>query len=109
MGGRIVMENQENFSTQQALGVETKPVSTVTPDIPKQLSETVDVAKAQLKVTANKAVESTSKGINRFTMYIREKETHEMLQDLGQVIRKHPGKSMAMGLALGFLVGKILR
>ncbi len=75
----------------------------------KQATEKIDVFSEQLKEKTNKAIETTTKGIDRVALYFKDKNSQELIDDVQQVIRKHPGKSVLGGLALGLLVGRILR
>ncbi len=74
-----------------------------------QVNQKVDNLAENIKSKTNKAVESTSRGIDRVTMYFKEKDSQAMMSDLQQVVRQHPGKSLISGLILGVLVGRILR
>lgn len=74
-----------------------------------KLSTTMDKVTTQMKERTNRAIESTSRGVDRMSIYMREKNTQEMVQDLQQVVRRHPGKSLVAGLFLGILVGKMMR
>jgi hypothetical protein len=61
------------------------------------------------KMGSSKTMESASKSIDRISMYLREKDSNEMLQDLQQVVRRHPGKSLVLSVLVGAMVGRVMR
>jgi ElaB/YqjD/DUF883 family membrane-anchored ribosome-binding protein len=106
------MENEFYTGTQNQ-GLSTEQSSSSVADrsqhMSSQINEKVDSLAENLKSKTNQAVESTSRGIDRMTMYFKEKDSQAMMEDLQQLVRKHPGKSLVSGVVLGVLLGKILR
>lgn len=64
---------------------------------------------SQIKERADRAMESTSKGIDRVAVYLREKDSRQMMRDLQHTVRKYPGRSLAAGLVVGLLIGRAMR
>lgn len=75
----------------------------------EQVSQKMEQVRGTMQETTTKAKEATTQGIDRVVTYFREKDTQEMITDLQQMVRKHPGKSLAAGLLLGVLVGRVMR
>lgn len=75
----------------------------------QKIQQQAQQVQTQLRDSAEKAWQSTSRGIDRVSMYFREKDSQEMVQDLQQVVRKYPGASVVAGLFLGVMIGKLMR
>lgn len=82
---------------------------TATKEWGEKVSHKVDDLTTQIKSSTNKAIDTTTRGIDRVTMYFRNKDTEAMLGDAQQMIRRHPGKSLLVGVLFGLMVGKVLR
>ncbi len=63
--------------------------------------------KAQEKT--HQVIHKTTKGIDRVTLYLKDKGSPGLVNDLQQTIRQHPGKSLIAGLLVGVVVGKLFR
>jgi len=50
----------------------------------------------------------TADALDATGRYVRELEGRDVMQDLGGLAKRHPGKSMIAAVALGFLVGRAL-
>jgi hypothetical protein len=52
--------------------------------------------------------ERTANALDATGRYVREFDTRDVMQDLGDVAKRHPGKSMLAAIALGFLFGRAI-
>jgi hypothetical protein len=111
------MENMNNINefgttgttgTTGTIGQESGSAGTKE-QIKEKMTQKVNEVGTIVQDRTNKALESTSKSVDRVAMYLKDKDSQAMLQDLQQVVRKHPGKSLVAGLLLGMMVGKIMR
>lgn len=50
----------------------------------------------------------TANALDATGRYVREFETRDVMEDLGNLAKRHPGKSMLAAVALGFLFGRAL-
>ena len=56
-----------------------------------------------------KAAHGAADSLQSAAQYVRDHDTKEMLSDLEDVIRKHPGKALLAVLAVGYLAGRALQ
>ncbi len=59
--------------------------------------------------TTQRAAHAVADGMNRSASYLREHSFGDMASDVEGYVRKHPGPSLAVAAAIGFLVGQSLR
>ena len=50
----------------------------------------------------------TASALDSTGRYLREMESRDVLVDLGEIAKRHPGKSLLAAIAVGFLVGRSL-
>lgn len=50
----------------------------------------------------------TANALDATGRYVREFEARDVMEDLGNLAKRHPGKSMLAAVALGFLFGRAL-
>ncbi len=58
---------------------------------------------------ANPYVEEALSLIRKVSAYVSEHDAEAMRRDLEQRIRDHPGASIAIGFAVGVLLGKLIQ
>lgn len=51
----------------------------------------------------------TGDRIDASARYVREHDSEQMMDDMREVVRAHPGKAMIAALAVGLLVGRAFR
>jgi ElaB/YqjD/DUF883 family membrane-anchored ribosome-binding protein len=97
---QIIRENTNNGRTP-----------TTTTDEPGRMSrakqragDAVDSATSQI----GRGMQRATEGVSRAGQYLEETSPSEMGGDLTEMIRKHPKKSIAIGVGLGFLVSRLL-
>jgi ElaB/YqjD/DUF883 family membrane-anchored ribosome-binding protein len=56
---------------------------------------------------ASGAVRSTTDKLHATADYIREHDVRDMLDDVQDLVRRHPGQALAAAAVAGFLVGKV--
>jgi len=56
--------------------------------------------------SASDLAHSAAKRLDSAAGYMAEHDTSEMLADAGSFLKRHPGKSLVIGIALGFLAGR---
>jgi ElaB/YqjD/DUF883 family membrane-anchored ribosome-binding protein len=59
--------------------------------------------------TTSKAMHTTADKIQVAAEYLREHDTRAMVEDLEQVVRRHPGAALAAAAVVGFFAGRTLR
>ncbi len=98
-----------SYSKESDYNVASGGVGAQAGKIGEQVSAKMDDVKVQVRERASKVKDQTTRGIDRVTTYFREHDKQEIMQDLEQVIRKHPGKSVIAGMFLGLMVGRIIK
>jgi len=58
---------------------------------------------------AQRAAHAVADGMNRSATYLRDHSFGDMASDVEGYVRKHPGPSIAVAAAVGFLLGQSLR
>jgi ElaB/YqjD/DUF883 family membrane-anchored ribosome-binding protein len=53
-------------------------------------------------------VHSAAEGLDSVAGYMAEHDANEMMQDAGSFIKRHPGASVLVGVAAGFLLGRMI-
>lgn len=82
--------------------------------------ETVEAAGEEAKGVLNAAAEKAgnaarvaedkvNQGIHTVGEYLSEKNVRDMASDLGELIKKHPLASIAVGVGVGLLLASLLR
>lgn len=74
-----------------------------------ELKEKVERLKTRLSERTQGTIDATSKTLENAVDYIKQHDTLEMVEDVQQIVKKHPGKSLLVGLLLGVMVGRALR
>jgi len=59
--------------------------------------------------SASDLAHSAAKRLDSAAGYMAEHDTSEMLADAGSFLKRHPGKSLLIGMAFGFLAGRAFR
>lgn len=75
----------------------------------EDLSERLSGGLERAGESARQGLHATSRRVNDFATYLEERDSRQMWDDTKEVVRRHPGKSIIAGLAVGLLVGRILR
>lgn len=57
----------------------------------------------------SRAAQGAGERIDASARYVREHDASEMMDDMNEVIRAHPGKSMIAALTIGVLLGRAFR
>ncbi len=67
------------------------------------------VADADMPGVRREHVDAVADGLHSASRYLREKDPSSLLTDVDGAIRKHPYRAMAIGLGVGYLVGRWVR
>jgi len=70
-----------------------------------KMHETADAGAQKL----SSAMHSAAEGVQNTATYLRDHDARQMMGDVENVVRKHPGQSLLVAAAVGFLVGRAFR
>jgi ElaB/YqjD/DUF883 family membrane-anchored ribosome-binding protein len=108
---QIIRENTNNKEDHMEEKSNNGRTPTTTTDEPGRMSrakqragDAVDSATSQI----GRGMQRATEGVSRAGQYLEETSPSEMGGDLTEMIRKHPKKSIAIGVGLGFLVSRLL-
>lgn len=109
-GGDIMQkagEMKDNVS-KQAVAMKDR-LSVQAGQLGNQLSQRVDYARGK----ASNRLRSTSQKLHNLAIYVEEHNARDIsdavLRSSRDVIRKHPGRSILVGIVAGLLLGRVLR
>jgi ElaB/YqjD/DUF883 family membrane-anchored ribosome-binding protein len=92
--------------SEQAAGLKGK-ITDQAKTYGSQLTQKIDNARGKTSA----GLRSTSDRINNLAMYVEEHDARDMSEAVvktsQELIRKHPGKSLVVGLVIGMVVGRI--
>lgn len=67
------------------------------------------VADAEVPGVRREHVDAVADGLHSASRYLREKDPSSLVSDVDGAIRRHPYRAMAIGLGVGYLVGRWMR
>lgn len=67
------------------------------------------VADAELPGVRREHVDAVADGLHSAAKYLKTNDPESLLVDLDGAIRRHPYRAMAVGLGIGYLVGRWMR
>jgi ElaB/YqjD/DUF883 family membrane-anchored ribosome-binding protein len=71
-------------------------------------ANTVRQSGSRVSDATSRASHGTADKLEATANYIRENDLRDMLEDVQDVVRRHPGPALAIAAVAGFLVGKAL-
>ena len=97
--------NEEQYKEiQNNLSEKAEMLKQKAGEIEQQISQNLN---EMMSTTAEKLDKAAEK-MHSTAEFFRSNNVSKIKEDLSVLVRKHPGKSLLGGIAIGFLVGKIL-
>ncbi|MEZ4503949.1 MAG: hypothetical protein R3C39_15100 [Dehalococcoidia bacterium] len=74
-----------------------------------QAAERIDAAGDSLPGPLSDGATMASHGVERSAEYVRSHTSSDMVEDVESYVREHPVQGVAMAVAAGFVIGRVLK